>query len=131
MHMSLTRALIATAALIVILAEAARAQDVAAGETAFAKCRVCHDVGEDAKNKLGPVLNGLNGRKAGSVEGVNYSAAMKSSGITWSEEIFKDFIKNPSAKVPGTMMFISVPDPKEAADIWAYINQFGPDGKKK
>src|SRR3954470_9178947 len=104
---------------------AALAQDITAGETAFAKCRVCHDVGEDAKNKLGPILNGLDGRKAGSVEGANYSPAMKNSGITWSEDVFKDFIKNPAAKVPGTMMFITVTDPKEAGDIWAYIKQFG------
>jgi len=110
---------------------AALAQDTTAGEMAFAKCRVCHDVGEDAKNKLGPILNGLDGRKAGSVEGANYSPAMKNSGITWSEDVFKDFIKNPAAKVPGTMMFITVTDPKEAGDIWAYIKQFGADGKKK
>jgi cytochrome c len=110
---------------------AASAQDVAAGETAFGKCRVCHDAGEDAKNKLGPQLNGLDGRKAGSVEGVNYSPAMKSSGITWNEETFKDFIKNPGAKVPGTMMFLAIPDAKEAGDVWAYLKQFGSDGKKK
>ena len=107
------------------------AQDAATGETSFAKCRVCHDVGEDAKNKLGPILNGIDGRKAGSVEGVNYSPAMKASGITWSEEVFKDFIKNPAAKVPGTMMFITITDPKEAGDLWTYIKQFGADGKKK
>jgi len=106
-------------------------QDIAAGEAAFGKCAICHDVGEGAKNKIGPILNGLDGRKAGSVEGANYSAALKSSGITWNEETFKDFIKNPAAKVSGTLMFMMISDPKEANDLWAYVKQFGPDGKKK
>ena len=92
---------------------------------------MCHDLGEGANNKLGPVLNGLDGRKAGSIEGFNYTAAIKNSGITWSEETFKDFIKSPSAKVPGTLMVIMIPDPKEAGDLWAYLEQFGLDGKKK
>ncbi|PWT88744.1 MAG: cytochrome c family protein [Proteobacteria bacterium] len=125
------RALVIAAVTLAASTVSTFAQDVAAGETSFGKCRVCHDVGEDAKNKLGPILNGLDGRKAGSVEGANYSPALKNSGITWSEETFKDFIKNPGAKVPGTMMFITIPDPKEAGDVWAYIKQFGPDGKKK
>src|SRR5262245_34160631 len=123
--------LLASAMTLVAFASPTFAQDAAAGEGSFAKCRICHDVGEDAKNKLGPILNGLDGRKAGTVEGANYSPALKASGITWNEETFKDFIKNPGAKVPGTMMFISVADPKEASDDWAYLKQFGPDGKKK
>lgn len=120
-----------SAALLATLVAPAAAQDVAAGETSFAKCRICHDVGEDATNKIGPVLNGFDGRKAATVEGANYSPAMKSSGITWNEETFKDFIKNPGAKVPGTMMFMTIPDTNEAGDLWAYIKQFGLDGKKK
>ena len=86
---------------------------------------------EDAKNKLGPILNGLDGRKAGAIEGVNYTPAMRNSGITWTEETFKDFIRNPGAKVPGTIMFMSVTDAKEAGDLWAYLKQFEPNGKKK
>jgi cytochrome c len=123
--------LMMSAVALVASTAAASAQDVAAGETSFGKCRICHDVGEDAKNKLGPYLNGLDGRKAGSVEGVNYSAAIKNSGLIWNEETFKDFIKNPGAKIPGTMMFMTIPDAKEAGDVWAYLKQFGPDGKKK
>ena len=125
------KTLMISAAVLAASMASAVAQDAAAGETSFAKCRICHDVGEDAKNKLGPILNGLDGRKAASVEGANYSPALKNSGITWNEETFKDFIKNPGAKVPGTMMFISVTDPKEASDDWAYLKQFGSDGKKK
>ncbi|MDE1937277.1 cytochrome c family protein, partial [Bradyrhizobium sp.] len=63
----------------------ARAQDAAAGEKVFLVCRACHQVGDNAKNAVGPVLNGLFGRKAGSVEGYNYSEANKKSGITWTE----------------------------------------------
>ena len=107
------------------------AQDVAAGETAFTKCQPCHSVGEDAKNKIGPVLNGLDGRKAGTVENAMYSKGMKDSDITWNETAFKEFVGNPAGKVPGTMMLLAVKDEKELGDLWAYLKQFGPDGKKK
>src|SRR5262245_31019334 len=123
--------LMATVVALIASTAATLAQDVAAGETSFAKWRICHDVGEDAKNKLGPQLNALDGRKAGSIPNVNYSPALKDSGITWNEDTFKDFIKNPSAKVPGTLMFLAVPDAKEAGDQWVYLKQFDPDGKKK
>jgi cytochrome c len=110
---------------------AALAQDVAAGETSFRKCQLCHDVGEGAKNKLGPELDGLNGRKAGSVENFNYSEGLKSSGITWTQETFKEFIKDPRGKIPSTtMLFPGIKDDKELGDLWAYLEQFGPDGKK-
>ena len=111
---------------------AALAQDVAAGETSFRKCQLCHDVGEGAKNKLGPELDGLNGRKAGSVENFNYSEGLKSSGVTWTQETFKEFIKDPRDKIPGTtMLFPGIKDDKELGDLWAYLEQFGPDGKKQ
>ena len=122
--------LIATAIFIVWPNEAS-AQDVTAGESAFRKCQVCHDVGETARNKLGPPLNGLDGRKAGSVEGYDYSDANKSSGITWTETAFKEYLQDPSAKVPGTKMIFSDKNEQEVADLWAYLKQFGPDGKKK
>jgi cytochrome c len=110
----------------------ALAQDVEAGETSFKKCLPCHDIGEDAKNKVGPKLNGLDGRKAGSVEGFSYSDANKNSGITWSEAAFKDYIKDPRAKIPGTkMIFPGIKNEKEADNLWAYLKQFGPDGNKK
>jgi cytochrome c len=111
---------------------AALAQDIAAGETSFRKCQVCHDVGENAKNKLGPELDGLNGRKAGSVENFNYSEDLKSSGITWTQETFKEFIKDPRGKIPSTtMLFPGIKDDKELGDLWAYLMQFGPDGRKQ
>ncbi|UTD27291.1 cytochrome c family protein [Bradyrhizobium sp. WD16] len=111
---------------------AATAGDVAAGENSFKKCLACHAIGEGAKNKVGPELNGLDGRKSGTVAGYSYSDANKNSGITWNEAQFKEYIKDPKAKVPGTKMaFAGIKNEKETDDLWSYISQFGPDGKKK
>lgn len=119
-------------AAFVALCGSAVAQDIAAGETAFKKCLPCHAVGEGAKNKVGPILNGLEGRHSGTVEGYNYSEANKKSGLTWDEATFKEYIKDPKAKIPGTkMIFPGIKNEKEIANLWAYLKQFGPDGKKK
>jgi len=110
----------------------AHAQDVAAGEKSFNKCRACHQVGETAKNSVGPELNGLFGRKSGSVAGYNYSAANKNSGITWDEAVFAEYIKDPKAKIPGTKMaFAGIKKDEEIKDLTAFLKQFGADGKKK
>jgi cytochrome c len=101
-------------------ASAAFAQDVAAGKSSFNKCLACHAIGEGAKNKIGPELNGLDGRKAGTVEGFSYSDADKNSGITWNEAEFKDYIKDPKAKIPGTKMaFAGIKNEKEVDGLWA------------
>jgi cytochrome c len=111
---------------------AALAQDVAAGKTSFNKCMACHAVGEGAKNKVGPVLNGLKGRKSGTVEGYSYTEANKNSGITWDEATFKDYIKDPKAKIPGTkMVFAGIKNEQEASDLWAFLAQYDKDGKTK
>ena len=116
----------------VSFAGAANAQDVAAGEKSFNKCRACHQVGETAKNSVGPELNGLFGRKSGSVAGYNYSDANKNSGITWDEAVFAEYIKDPKAKIPGTKMaFAGIKKEDEIKDLTAYLKQFGADGKKK
>ena len=108
------------------------AQDVEAGESSFKKCLPCHDIGDDARNKVGPLLNGLAGRKSGTVEGFSYSDANKNSGLTWDEATFKDYIKDPRAKIPGTkMIFPGIKNEKEAENLWAYISQFKADGSKK
>ena len=108
------------------------AQDLEAGEASFRKCAPCHDIGEEARIKVGPPLNALDGRKAGVIEGFNYSDANKGSGITWGEDVFKEYIRDPRAKVPGTkMVFAGIKNDKELADLWAYVRQFGPDGQKK
>ena len=110
----------------------AHAQDLAAGENSFKKCLPCHAVGEGAKNKVGPLLNGLEGRKSGTIEGYSYSEANKNSGITWSQETFLDYIKDPRAKIPGTkMIFPGIKNEKEATDLWAYLASFDASGKKK
>src|ERR1022692_5186135 len=107
------RLLVAAAALAAATGFAL-AQDVAAGETSFKKCMPCHDIGDKAKNKIGPVLNGLEGRKTGSVEGFNYSDANKNSGIVWDEAQFLDYIKDPKAKIPGTkMIFVGIKNETE------------------
>jgi cytochrome c len=112
-------------------AVAALAQDLAAGESSFRKCQPCHDVGEAAKNKLGPELNGLDGRKAGTAEGYAYSDADRNSGIVWSEASFKEYLENPQEKMPGTKMILSVKNEKEVADLWAFLKLFGADGKTR
>jgi cytochrome c len=111
---------------------AAHAQDVAAGEQSFKKCFPCHSIGEGAKNKVGPILNGLDGRHSGAVAGYSYSDANKNSGITWSKTEFLDYIKDPRAKIKGTKMtFAGIKNEKEAENLWAYLAQFDADGKKK
>ena len=111
---------------------AALAQDAAAGKNSFNKCLACHAIGEDAKNKVGPELNGLDGRKAGTVPDYNYSEANKNSGITWNEHEFKEYIKDPKAKIPGTKMaFAGIKGEHEIDNLWAYVSQFDADGKIK
>ena len=115
-----------------VAASAALAQDVAAGKTSFNKCLACHAIGEGAKNKVGPELNGLDGRKSGTVPDYPYSDANKNSGITWNEAQFKEYIKDPKAKIPGTKMtFAGVKNEKEINDLWAFISQYDKDGKIK
>ena len=109
----------------------AQAQDAANGEKVFAQCRACHQIGPTAKNAVGPHLNGLFGRAAGSVEGYNYSPANKNSGITWDEAVFREYIKDPKAKVPGTkMVYAGLKDEKRIDDLIAYLKQFDATGQK-
>ena len=126
------KSVLTVAVFVAAMIQVAQAQDLAAGEQSFKKCFPCHSVGEGAKNKVGPELNGLDGRHSGTVAGYNYSDANKNSGITWSEATFKDYIKDPRARIPNTkMIFPGIKNEKEAGDLWAYLKQFGPDGKKK
>ena len=123
-------------ALVIVAASSAAssavlAQDVAAGKSSFNKCLACHAIGENAKNKVGPELNGLEGRKAGTVAGYSYTDANKTSGLTWDEATFKEYIKDPKAKIPGTkMVFAGIKNEKEVADLTAFLKQFDKDGKK-
>lgn len=113
-------------------ASSAMAQDVAAGKSSFNKCLACHAIGEGAKNKVGPELNGLDGRHSGTAPDYNYSDANKNSGITWNEAQFKEYIKDPKAKIPGTKMaFAGIKNETEINNLWAYVSQFDKDGKIK
>ncbi|MDB5500271.1 MAG: cytochrome c family protein [Tardiphaga sp.] len=128
--MKITLPALLIVAVSVATSSLALAQDVAAGKSSFNKCLACHSIGEGAKNKVGPVLNGLNGRKSGTVEGYAYSDANKNSGITWDEAQFKDYIKDPKLKIPGTKMaFAGIKKETEVNDLWAFISQFDKDGK--
>jgi cytochrome c len=71
---------------------------------AFKVCAACHQLGLDSKNTVGPHLNHLFGRRAGSVERFAYSAAMRNSGVVWNADTLTDFLKAPSAFIPGNRM---------------------------
>ena len=125
------RFLVLSAALLLGGLGHVQAQEAASGEKVFAQCRACHQVGENAKNAVGPVLNGLFGRHSGSVEGYNYSPANKNSGLTWDEATFRDYIKDPRAKIPGTkMIYAGLKDEQRITDLIAYLKQFDASGKK-
>ena len=117
--------------LIAALAPApAFSADPVSGEKVFKRCLVCHTVGEDAKPGVGPVLNGLLGRKAGTYPGFKYTEANKNSGLVWDEATLANYLKNPRAAIPGTnMTFIGIKKDEEIEDLIAYLKQFGPDGK--
>jgi len=125
------KSLFAVAAVLVALPGAALAQDAAAGEKIFTKCKACHQIGPGAKNAVGPVLNGVVGRKAGTYEGYNYSSANKDSGITWDEATLKVYLKDPQAKVPGTKMtFKGLPSDDDIDNVIAFLKQYSADGSK-
>ncbi len=118
-------------ALVVSAGAAFGEGDPAAGESTFRVCRTCHQIGENAKNFVGPQLNGIVGRKAGGVPGYNYSDANRNSGLTWDEATLTKYLKSPREIVPGTKMaFPGLPKDQDVANVIAYLKQFGPDGKK-
>ena len=116
---------------VAFVPNAAGAADPQAGEAVFRKCQACHTVGEGAQTKLGPVLNGLIGRKAGTYEGYSYTDANKNSNIVWDEATLAKYLKNPKAMIPGTkMLFAGLPKDQEIEDVIAHLKQFGSDGKR-
>jgi cytochrome c len=130
--MSMTKIFAGAALILAALSGTAAAQDVSAGENVFKRCGPCHSVGDGARHKIGPLLNGLEGRTAGTMEGYSYSDANKNSGIVWNAEVFKEYIKDPRAKIPGTkMVFPGVKSEREIGDLWAYLRQFDAEGKVK
>lgn len=105
--------------------------DAAKGQRAFAKCAACHRVGPAAKNGVGPVLNGIIGRKAGTYEGYQYSPANMKSGVVWDESHLTIYLKAPAKTIPGTkMLFPGIPNEREIADLIAYLKSFKDDGSR-
>ena len=102
--------------------------DPAAGEDVFRKCRSCHEVGPEAKTRLGPVLNNLFGRKAGTIEGFKYSASnleKGAAGLVWTEETLFKYLEDPRSYIPGTTMaFAGLADEQDRRDVIAYLKQF-------
>ena len=124
--------LIIAATAITISTGTARAQDAQKGQMVFNMCLPCHSIGPGAQNKVGPELNGLDGRHSGSVPGFDYSEANKNSGIIWSEATFKKYIQNPQGVISGTkMIFPGVKNEQQVNDLWACLSQFTADGGTK
>lgn len=98
------------------------------GAEVYKKCRACHDVGPDAKNKVGPVLNDILGRKAGTIEGFSYSDANKAAGakgLEWTEDVMFKYLENPLTYMPGTKMaFAGLKDERDRRDVIAYLKKF-------
>jgi cytochrome c len=99
-----------------------------AGANVFKKCIACHRIGANAKNAVGPELNGVIGRVAGSVEGYDYSDELKKSGITWDKEKLIQWVMSPKVVVPGTKMTFAGLNEQDAADVVAYLAQYDAAG---
>ena len=109
------------------ISSAALAQDVENGEQVFRQCRACHQVGDGAKNLVGPQLNGAVGRKASSIEGYSYSQASKDAaakGLVWSEDELMKYLENPTTYMPGTKMaYAGLKDEDARKDVIAYLKK--------
>ena len=116
---------LASASLGLASGGAAWAQDAANGEQVFKACRACHQVGDGAKNAVGPVLNGVVGRKAGTIEGFNYSEANKTAGaggLVWTEDQLFNYLEKPMAFMPKTKMaYAGLKDEGDRKDLIAYL----------
>ena len=126
------QAVFALALMAALGAAPARAQDATAGEKVFARCRACHQVGENARNGVGPKLNGIVGAHSAVVADYRYSDALKRADLVWDEANLRDYLNKPGAKVPGTKMsYPGLTSSKDQADVIAYLARIGPDGKSR
>jgi cytochrome c len=119
----------ALAALVASIAMPALADgDAEKGEKVFKKCKACHAVGEGAKNKVGPELNGIVDNEAASVEGFKYSKAFmekKSEGLVWTEDNLETYFKKPKDFIPGTKMsFAGLRKEDDIDNVIAYLETF-------
>jgi cytochrome c len=115
------------AALLMPAPTAAQEGNAEDGAEVFKKCRACHDVGPEAKNKVGPLLNDIVGRKAGTIEAFPYSEANKAAGgkgLAWTEDTLFKYLENPLAFMPGTKMaFAGLKDPQDRKDVIAFLKK--------
>ena len=122
-------AVFAALTFVPLVAGQAAAQDAAAGEKVFAKCKACHVADADT-NKIGPTLKGVMGRTAGTHEGFKYSKAMVDAGaggLVWDEAHLTTYLHDPKAMVKGTKMaFPGLKKDDEIANVIAYLKQFSP-----
>jgi cytochrome c len=117
---------------VVVSAFPVLAQDIEAGEKIFKKCATCHQVGEGAKSKSGPALNGVVGPAAGSRDDFKYSTAMAESGLTWDEQTLTQYLRKPRDVVPKTRMaFAGLKGDDEIVNVIAYLASFNADGSRK
>lgn len=99
--------------------------DAEKGEKVFKKCKACHTIEKDGKNKVGPNLFGVVGREAGHVEGFNYSKAMEESGIVWTEKNLDEYLANPKTFIPkNKMSFAGVRKESQREDLIAYLKTY-------
>ena len=109
-------------AVLATLPAAYRGADLDNGQAKFALCKSCHSAGQGGGNMVGPNLFGVFGRKAGSVADFSYSAELKASGIVWDADKIDQWIKGPSAMIPGTKMtYLGMSDAKDRIDVVAYL----------
>ena len=121
-------AMLAASALVLAVPATAQEGKAEDGAEVFKKCRACHDVGPDAKNKVGPLLNDIVGRHAGSIEGFNYSDANKDAGtkgLVWTDDVMFKYLENPLTFMQGTKMaFAGLKDEQDRRDVIAYLKTF-------
>lgn len=120
------RTFVLAAALVAAMPVAAQAADAEAGKAVFGKCKACHQTGPGAKNVVGPHLDGVFGRVAGSLPDFKYSDALKNSGITWDEAKLHEWLKDPKKLVPGNkMVFMGLKDDADIDNLIAYLKTDG------
>ena len=109
---------------VLLMPVVVRAADTAAGQAAFARCKICHTLEAGGRSPVGPNLHGIFGRKAGTLEGYGYSAAMKNSGIVWDDETLAKYLRDPKGSMPGNKMaFPGIKNDAEMANLLAYLHQ--------
>ncbi|MEC9401664.1 MAG: cytochrome c family protein [Pseudomonadota bacterium] len=126
--------MIAGTALLALTVQASAEGDPAKGEKVFKKCAACHAVGPEAKNKVGPELNGIVGRAWGAVDGYKYSANLLelADGKVWDEETLDVYLTKPKDLIPkGKMAFAGLKTEDDRANVIAYLNQYNEDGSSK